>query len=693
MPVKIWVGRFAIVEGQPQEESPLLRSFPRQRADEEEDELYVLVEPASPGGKEYCGQLVDAIGRLYGQDTLSMTGAVLRALQAAHQQLRDWNARALRDHRVEAGVSCLTVQDRTAYLAQVGPSVAYHVGDGRFTRIAPEESAAEPLGQAEGIAPVFSRHELSPGDLLLIASPRIDELVEEEALRSILLRGGDDALVELFRLARSQQEFSLVLLACVVEPETGEVPAAAPSPAGERPEVAEPPAPEGEPGLPEPPPATAPGDDEQAVPPELPPTEASGDDEQAIAPPPPGLSQPKVRLKGTEAEIRYIRATGVRSVLPRVPALALAAVAVLIVIGVLSWLFIPPALQESKDDQYADALAAAQANLASAKTTTDPAQQRESLRAAREALAEAEGLQAGGQEVAGLLAEVDALQEKLDAVVELPELELVVDISERIPGRVSSKDLTVGGGGAYFLDREQGRVIAVSLLVPDPDPFVLFQEGDLVGTEITGQPQYIAWAESLNALLILDDARRLIAVTPPEPGRLLRVRDAQVWGSADGIAHENGDLYVLDRAGDQVWRYPSSDSGFDSEREPLLASFDLDLAGELAIGDALYLTIGNESIRRFRDQVQQPFNQASIYPPLASPASLVPLPDAGVLLVVDHQSTGDRIVVSSSDGTFLQQLVSPTFTDLRAIAVDKGGGLLYVLVGGALYRTELPPAP
>jgi hypothetical protein len=49
--------------------------------------------------------------------------------------------------------------------------------------------------------------------------------------------------------------------------------------------------------------------------------------------------------------------------------------------------------------------------------------------------------------------------------------------------------------------------------------------------------------------------------------------------------------------------------------------------------------------------------------------------------------------MSSSDGTFLQQLVSPTFTDLRAIAVDKVGGLLYVLVGGALYRTELPPAP
>jgi len=86
MPVKVWVGRFAIVDGQPQEEGPLLRSFPRQRPDEDEDELYVLVEPAAPGNKEYYGQLVEAVGRMYQQDTLSITGAVLRALQAAHRR-------------------------------------------------------------------------------------------------------------------------------------------------------------------------------------------------------------------------------------------------------------------------------------------------------------------------------------------------------------------------------------------------------------------------------------------------------------------------------------------------------------------------------------------------------------------------------------------------------------------------------
>ncbi len=293
--------------------------------------------------------------------------------------------------------------------------------------------------------------------------------------------------------------------------------------------------------------------------------------------------------------------------------------------------------------------------------------------------------------MAELRAQVDAELAKLDAIVELPALELVVDVSERVPGPVSSRDLALGGGGAYFLDRQGQRVIAIALLGPNPEPFVLFQSGDLVGTEIMGAPQYIAWADQLNALLILDDARRLIAVTPPSPARLLTVRDAPSWGSADGIAHLDGSLYALDRAGDQVWRYAPSEAGFDSEREPLLSAVDLDPVVEMAVGDALYLVMGDNRILRVAGGAAQPLSQAGIDRPLASPASIVFLPASNRLLVADRGNS--RIVVFSPDGTFRQQLVSPTFSDLRAVAADETGGLLYILVGGALYRTPLPPPP
>ena len=682
MPIKTWVGRFAIVQGQAQEESALLRSFPRQRPDEEEDELYVLVQPASERSIEYAGQLVDAIGRMYRQDTLSITGAVLRALKAAQQQLLDWNERNLKEHRVGAGVSCMAVRGHSAYLAQIGPAVAYHVGGGRYRRIVPEGPAVEPLGHAEGAEPVFSRYELSPGDLLLIASPNIEKLLSEEELRAILLRGGDDALVELFRIASDVQDFSLVLLACVVEPDeaAGEAPAEPVAESAPATTVTPP-------GEPAPATASEPVAVSEPAAPAVAAPAAAG-----APPPPPDLAQPNVRIKGPEADIRYRRSTGLAAGLPRVPLQAVIALVVLAAVVVLAWFVVPSWLQDSRDDRFADLVSSARTSLESALATDDPAQRRAALDAAAAALADADLQQPDTAEVAALRVQVDVEKAKLDAVLLLPELELIIDISERISGPVSAKDLALGGGGAYFLDREQSRVIAISLLGAEPEPFVLLEEGrDLVGGEIVGAPQHIAWAEELGSLLIMDASRRLIAVVPTEAGRLLPVRDADAWGSADGIDYRDGSLYVLDRAGDQVWLYLPSDSGFDSERVTLLDAFDLDQVVELAVGDVLYLVMADDTIVRFPGSVARPFTQAGIDLFLSSPASLVAVPTAGMLLVADRGNA--RIAVFSPDGTFLQQLVSPSFTDLRALAVDEPNGLLYILSGGRLYRTPLPPLP
>jgi hypothetical protein len=673
VPVSTRVGRFAIVHGQPQEEGPRLRSFPRQRPDEDEDELYVLVEPTTPPGEDYSAQLVDAIGRIYRQEGLSLTGAVLRSLRAAHQQLRDWNQRTLREQQVAAGVSCLAVRGRTAYLAQVGPSVAYYVGDGHVEAVAPSNGASAALGDPDLVEPVFSRYQLSPGDLLLLASPRLLELIDEPALRAILLRGPDDALVELFRLTRDQQEFALVLLSCVVEPEGSAV--AADAPADEAAMAAEPPAIEF-------------GSAEAAAatfeaPPE--PTAAEAALAGAID------AQPKVRLKGSDSDIRYPPSTGLRANMPHVPPLAVLAMLILVVVGLAGWCILPAALQQSREERFDSLIADAQSNLTNAQQVEDPSQRRELLNAADEKLTEAERRQPGNADVASLRFEVDSALAELNAELVLPDPELIVDLSERVTGPVSTDTLGLGGGGAYLLDREQQRVVAISLLAPSPDPFPLFDAGALVGTEVAGAPQQAAWSEELGALLIMDDARRLIAVTPGQAARVLAVRDAASWGSADAIASAGGALYVLDREGDQVWRYLPSESGFDSEREPLLNSADLDKETAMAIADALYLVTSDGQIRRIQGGEELPFLQAGIDRPLASPASPVYLPQSRRLLVAD--TGNERIVIFSPEGTFLQQLTSPAFTDLRAIAVDEAAGLLYILSGTTVYRTTLPASP
>jgi hypothetical protein len=112
--VRTWVGRFCVAEGRVEEEGPWLGSLIRQRPDDAADELYALVEPAQARSDEYTSQLVDVIAQLYAKDPLSLTGALTRSMRAAHDHLRDWNRKSLKDHRVGAGASCLALRGREA---------------------------------------------------------------------------------------------------------------------------------------------------------------------------------------------------------------------------------------------------------------------------------------------------------------------------------------------------------------------------------------------------------------------------------------------------------------------------------------------------------------------------------------------------------------------------------------------------
>ncbi|HEY8173583.1 MAG TPA: hypothetical protein VIH21_10905, partial [Dehalococcoidia bacterium] len=222
MAVRTWVGRFCVADGRVEEEGPWLGSLIRQRPDEDPDELYVLIEPAVAASAEYTSQLVDVISTLYGRDPLSLTGALVRSLRAAHEHLRDWNRKSLPEHRVGAGASCLALRGSEAYLAQCGPALAYVLSSsGEMQRIEPEQRDFEhALGIDDQFDAALKRIPLAPGDLVLLASSKLDAVIPEHHVRRILERGADDALAELYLLCRDESDMSLVLLSCFEEPET-----------------------------------------------------------------------------------------------------------------------------------------------------------------------------------------------------------------------------------------------------------------------------------------------------------------------------------------------------------------------------------------------------------------------------------------------------------------------------------------
>jgi hypothetical protein len=361
MPVRTWVGRFCVVDGRVEEEGPWLGSLIRQRPDDEADELYVLVEPASAGSSDYTSQLVDVISQLYAKDPLSLTGALTRSLRAAHEHLREWNRTSLKEHKVGAGASCLALRGADAYLAQVGPSLAYVLSDGGFRRIHAEEADFEhALGIAEEFEPRLARIKLNPGDLLVLATTRLETIAAEAHVRRILERGADDALPELYLLARDEPDMAVVLLSCFEQAE--ELPefltkSGEPLPADDAPAVdaigvdsspsadgaSEPLAvgvgPEG------------PRDSVGAAVggfdlPRRPINEQIREIKESAAPPPTA----NVRLRGENANVRYKRTTG-NIPMPQlqVPKLWLFAALAVVLLGALIWWQLPSSVAENRE--------------------------------------------------------------------------------------------------------------------------------------------------------------------------------------------------------------------------------------------------------------------------------------------------------------------------------------------------------
>ncbi len=221
----LWVNQFGIVDGEAREENPWVGVFPEEGRVEPQEaaDLFVLVEPALPGSEDYCRDLSQAIGRQFRERRLSLTGGILHALKAAHENLRDWNRRSLKRDRVAAGVSCLALrgaapQGWEAYLGQVAPAAAALLHEGSLARLEPAlPDAVEPLGLHEQFWPDLSRHHFREGDRLLLLSSGLAAALSDEELTEALRPPPEETLPLLYRKGKEMSYCAAVLIALLPE--------------------------------------------------------------------------------------------------------------------------------------------------------------------------------------------------------------------------------------------------------------------------------------------------------------------------------------------------------------------------------------------------------------------------------------------------------------------------------------------
>jgi type II secretory pathway pseudopilin PulG len=722
MALQTWVARFVVDHGRVTEEGGRLRTFQRRRLDEPDVDLHILAEPQGAKGAELAAQALEAIGRLFLADRLSLTGGLSKALRSTHQTLVDWNRRSLPNEQASTGITCAVVNGPVVYLAQAGQTLVYlRRSGGRLERLEPDPTNLEPLGVGD-LEPAIRRIDLAAGDIILAASMEMAKFLDYTMLTALLDRGTDQALPELYLYTRDLPDFALFLITCQdLEPAEAESrshfdfedsgPVTREQALPEKPNPSPPPPPpppvvdESTTTLTETPPRQAapqrqkpprrrrPDPEFVEEPMELPERPEPPPEPFLMAPPPVDISRSIIRLRndGSRGGNEYARTTG-----PQRRGINLgfadgkllrigAALAVLIVVVA----FVPGLVKQRRTENVGTLVENAQQQFALAGQTADPAQKRSYLEETRRLSSEALRNEPDNATATDLRQQATTSLNALDAIFDLGAMKTITTLSRQVTGDVSISSLIVSGGTAYLLDSKGGRVIGVTIGASGP-PTILFQEGESYRGTPAKRPMYFTWEAQAGRVLVLDADRKLFAVRANDTPEPLPLRRSGTWQSVAGMAAYDGNLYVLDPKGKQIYRYLPAAAGFDSEpSSAITGSADLSDAQNLVVDGDIFV-IGREGqVKRFKGGTDVGFPFSGLDRPLkGSISSIAVLSAANEVYVAD--SGNKRIVVATREGVFRRQLVSNAFTDMRSLALDPSTSQIYVVVGDALLSAPLP---
>ena len=365
-------------------------------------------------------------------------------------------------------------------------------------------------------------------------------------------------------------------------------------------------------------------------------------------------------------------------------------------------------IERQRDAQFADLLTQAQAEVERARTGgADPQAARPHWEAALAWLEAAAALRGDDPALAELRAQAQGELDRMDRVIRVHPVRLR-EFRDGAPTRVFVRGIEV-----YTLDTQADALYRDVLnqertdLAQAPAGPLIFK-GQAVSAQVLGELVEMAWlppAASLRTetLAVLDANGALVIVAPgsnelraqmlPDPGRPL--------GQVRAMAGFQGNLYLLDAEGGQIWRYEGREAVFSLPPRPYFdqARPELNEALDLAIepDGAVFVLRQDGEVLRFFGGNPLPFNITGLSQPLGRPVALFlsPGPPAPSLYIADAGE--QRIIHLSLSGVYLGQIKADggaqraaPLQGLSGLFVDEAGQRLFFTNGQGLFMAELP---
>ena len=145
--------------------------------------------------------VVDSIGTFFYQTPGSVTAALKKAITQSNQQLLRYNLSGAGTPR-EGALTCAVLRGEELFVVQAGESFALLGHNFGIERLPPEPPAkVTPVGQTAGLDLRYTHNWLQPGDMLLLADPRLAHLPTSAFEPALIDVDVEDGLAELVEIA------------------------------------------------------------------------------------------------------------------------------------------------------------------------------------------------------------------------------------------------------------------------------------------------------------------------------------------------------------------------------------------------------------------------------------------------------------------------------------------------------------
>ncbi|HZU14835.1 MAG TPA: hypothetical protein VFB58_18515 [Chloroflexota bacterium] len=261
----------------------------------------------------------------------------------------------------------------------------------------------------------------------------------------------------------------------------------------------------------------------------------------------------------------------------------------------------------------------------------------------------------------------------------------------RFPGAHPTA-IATSPGEVYVVDTGRKSIFSIAPTARTA-PVEILLSGDTIGGFTVAVPQFVA--TDGNTVVVLDNKGVLYRDTAGTKTATALTSQTPKPGNYVAMAVSDPDVYLLDTANNQVWRYPYAVSGYNPTQAAYWDSNPPRLtdANSLTFNrNSLYILRRSGTVLRYNFQANpQPFT-LNLKTPLANPTEVYTDPNQKFVWIADPAN--GRILQVGQDGTYDRTYVSSGSMNLhqmQSMSVGPAGNTIYVLAGSRLYAFPVKP--